>query len=56
MPMLSRQLKRAIVRMTKRSIRKSKITEQIMPDELTFTSPNSIVYINHGKGNLCKMI
>lgn len=52
MPKLSRQLKTAMVRMTKRSIKKSRITEQTMPDELTFTSPKNTEYMNHGKGSL----
>ena len=51
-PKFRRQLNIAIVRIRIKSIKKSKITEHTMPDELTVTSPKIIAYINQGNGNL----
>ncbi len=56
MPMFRRQLKAAMVRMTKSSMRNRRMIEQIMPSEMTLTSPKTQVYMNQGRGSLCGVI
>ena len=50
--MFRRQLNRAMVRITNSNIMNKSTTEQTIPEELTVTVPNSIVYNSHGNGNL----
>ena len=52
-PRLRRQLKKAMVAITKINMMNRRITEQIIPDELTVTGvPNIIQYSSHGNGSL----